>query len=71
MNLLQDPWLSNVPLNMWPTFINISAQWANMKVQNLISAHGTWDTQKLTTLFPLEMMNQICYTPLAQEVWSN
>ncbi|GLT49941.1 hypothetical protein SLA2020_234640 [Shorea laevis] len=37
----------------------------NLKVSNLVSAHGTWDTRKLNALFQPYEVNEILKIPLA------
>lgn len=58
INIYTDPWLSNLPLSAWPTFINMEAHNFDMKLAQLITNNRTWHVDPLLHLFSTKMMTR-------------
>lgn len=59
INVLRDLWLSCIPIDQWPTFINVNASLENVKVCDLITPLKEWDLSLISTIISTEMTTKL------------
>ena len=69
ISLLSDPWVSNIPISKWPTFLNMEANCEDMKVSDIITQSSNLDIAALTSIFGAKMMKKIYDIPVACRSW--
>ncbi|WOL14805.1 hypothetical protein Cni_G23586 [Canna indica] len=50
IDVFNDPWLSNIPINRWPTYLNMDMLFSYKKVSQLI-CNGNWKKSDVLDLF--------------------
>ena len=68
VNVYSDPWISMLPISMWPTYLNINEFCTNTTVNQLVEDR-TWNFNRLQALFDVDMTKLILHMPISVGLW--
>ncbi|XP_073109910.1 uncharacterized protein [Elaeis guineensis] len=64
ISLLDDPWMSNIPISRSAMPINVDLCEEDWKVACLLGANGSWDAELVNHLFPPDIVGHILATAI-------